>query len=83
MGQNLLYRQPLRDIAVEHLANQVDALVADDVGNAQVAVHDLVDAVEGVLLIDDGVQQDTEGPDVLFLAAVGLAGENFGGGVIW
>lgn len=45
-------------------------------------VEDLVDVVEGVLLVDDRVQQDAEGPDILFLAAVGLALEDFGGSVI-
>jgi len=37
-------------------------------------VHDLVDGVERVLLVDDGVEQDAESPDVLFLAAIGVAG---------
>lgn len=82
MRQDLLDCQPLRDIAIEHLPYQVDTLVADDVRDAQVAIHDLVDTVEGVLLVDDGVEEDAEGPDVLFLAAVGLAGEDLRGGVI-
>lgn len=83
MRQDLLDGQPFRDIAIEHLPDQIDTLLANDVGDAQVAVHNLVDAVEGVLLVDYGVEEDAESPDVLFLAAVGLAGENFGGGVIW
>ena len=45
-------------------------------------VEDLVDAVKGVLLVDERVEEDAEGPDVLLLAAVGLALENFGGCVI-
>jgi hypothetical protein len=45
-------------------------------------VHDLVDAVEGVFLVYDCVEQDAEGPDVLLFAAVGGPGEDFRGGVI-
>lgn len=45
-------------------------------------VHDLVDAVKGVFLVDEGVEEDAEGPNVLFFAAVGAALENFGGGVV-
>jgi hypothetical protein len=46
-------------------------------------IHDLVDRVEWVLLVDNGVEQDTEGPDVLLFATVGQATEDFGGGVIY
>ena len=45
-------------------------------------IEDLVDVVEWVFLVDDGVQQDAEGPDVLLCAAVGFSLEDFGGGVI-
>lgn len=45
-------------------------------------VHDLVDAVKGVFLVDEGIEEDAEGPDVLFFAAVGAALEDFGGGVV-
>jgi hypothetical protein len=46
-------------------------------------IHDLVDGVEGVFFVDDGVEEDAEGPDVLFFATVGAAGEDFGGCVVW
>ena len=82
MRQHLVNGIPRRHIAVQHPADQIDALVADGIRHAQVAVHDLVDAVEGVLLVDDGVQQDAQRPDVLLLAAVGPAREDLGGGVI-
>lgn len=70
------------DVAVEHLPDQVDTVLAHDVGDAEVVVHDLVDGVEGVLLVDDGVEQDAEGPDVLLFAAVWGAAEDFGSCVI-
>ncbi len=82
MPQHPLNSQPLPNIAIQHAPDKINALVADGVRHAQVAVHDLVDGVEGVLLVDDGVQQDAERPDVLLLAAVGAAREDFGGGVI-
>jgi len=46
-------------------------------------IEDLVDIVEWVFLVDDGVQQDPEGPDVLLFPAVGFSLEDFGGGVIY
>lgn len=46
-------------------------------------IEDLVDAVEGVFFVDEGVEEDAEGPDVLFFAAVGVSCKDFGGGVIY
>lgn len=73
MSQDLIDIIPVGDVAVEHVADQVDALITDGVRHSQSPVHDLVDAVEGVLLVDDGVQQDAESPNVLFPATVRLA----------
>ena len=83
MRQHLLDIQPLLHVPIQHVAYQINALVAQRIRHAQVAVHDLVDAVERVLLVDDGVQQNPKRPDVLLLAAVGLARKDFGGGVIY
>ena len=44
------------DVAVEHEPDQIDAGLGHDVGDAQVVVHDLVDAIERVLLIDNSVK---------------------------
>lgn len=55
MVDDLLDVVSLAHLAVEHATDQVDALLAHDVRDAEVAVHDLVDAVEGVLLVYDGV----------------------------
>ena len=41
-----------------------------------------VDTVEGIFLVDERVEEDAEGPDVLFFAAVGFALEDFGCRVI-
>jgi hypothetical protein len=45
-------------------------------------VHDLVNGIEGVFFVDDGVEQDTKGPDILFFTAIGFSPKNFGGGVV-
>jgi hypothetical protein len=45
-------------------------------------VHDLVYAIEWVLFVDDGVEQNAKGPDILLFATVGSAGEDFWGSVI-
>ena len=80
--QHLVDVETLLDIAVEHAADEVDTLVAEGVGHAQVAVHDLIDAVEGVLLVDDGVEEDSKRPDVLLLASIRLTREHFGCSII-
>lgn len=82
MSNDLIDVVPLRNVTVEHAANEVDALFAEDEGDAQVAIHNLVDAVEGVLLVDDGVEEDAQGPDVLLLTTVRFASQDLGGGVI-
>ena len=56
MPQNLLNPISFVYVPLEHAPHEVDALVGHDERHAQVAVHDLVDAVEGVFLVDDGVQ---------------------------
>ena len=82
MSYDLIDVVPLRDVPVEHAADEVDALLAKDEGDAQVAIHNLVDAVEGVLLVDDGVEEDAQGPDVLLFTTVRFASQDLGGGVI-
>lgn len=72
----------LREVAVEHTADEINTLVADCVGNPQITVHDLIDAVKRVLLVDDGVEKNTKGPNVLFLATIRFACQDFGGRII-
>lgn len=74
MFQHPTNRNPLLNIAIQHQPNQINRLLAHNPGHAQIMVHDLVDAVKGVFLVDNGVEKDAKGPDVLFLAAVGFAG---------
>jgi hypothetical protein len=82
MLQHFRDADALIDVAVQHPSDQIDARLAHDVRHAQVVVHDLVDAVERVFLVDDCVKQDAQCPHVLFFSAVGFAGEDFGGGVV-
>ena len=70
------------DVPVQHLLDQLNVGGRHDPGYAQFAIQDLVDAVEGVFLVDERVEEDAEGPDVLFFAAVGFALEDFGCRVI-
>jgi len=80
--EDSLDANPAFDISVEHLADQVDAVLAHDVGDAQVVIHDFVNRVERVLLVDDCVEQDTQSPYVLLFAAIWRSAENLRGGVI-
>lgn len=68
--------ETLRNIAIKHATNQIDALVAHGEWNAQVAVHDLVDAVKRVLLVDDCIEKDAKCPDILLLSAIRLTSQN-------
>lgn len=83
MLQHLANRDPLLDITIEHQPHQIDALLAHNPRHAQIVVHDLVNAIERILLVDDGVQQNAERPYILLFATIGAACEDFGGGVVW
>lgn len=82
MLQHLVDVEAARDVAVQHAADQVDALFTHGKGDTQVAIHDLVDAVEGVLLVDDGVQKNAKCPDVLLCTTIWLASKNFRSSII-
>lgn len=45
-------------------------------------IHNLVDAVKGIFFVNEGIEENAEGPDVLFFAAVGLPLKNFRGRVV-
>lgn len=63
--------QPLIDITVQHLTDQVDAVLRErDKRDPERMVQDLVDVVERVLLVDDRVQENPKRPDILLLASV-------------
>lgn len=61
---------PSLHVSVQHLADQVDAVLAHHVRHSQVMVHDFVNRVKGVFLVHDGVEQDAQSPYVLLLAPV-------------
>lgn len=76
--------QTVVDVTVQHLADQINAgFGKGKERDAEGVIEDLVDVVEWVLLVDNCVQQDTQSPDILFLAAVGFALEDLGGRVIY
>lgn len=82
MLQHLRNVGALGQVAVEHAPDEVDALGAHGKGHAQVVVHNLVDAIKGILLVDDGIQEDAQRPHVLRFAAIGLPSQDFGGSVV-
>lgn len=81
--QNLGDIVSLFDVAIQHATDEVDTLITDRVRHTQVAIHDLIDAVERVFLVDDGVEQDAESPYVLLFAIIRFAGKDFRCGVVW
>ena len=73
---------PLVHLAIEHRLDEIDRGFAHDPRNAQLVVHNLIDAVEWILFVDKGVKQDAKGPDILLLASIRFTLQNFGCGVI-
>lgn len=53
--QHLFYCISLANISVQHTADQVDAVLAEYKRDAKVSIHNLINAVEGVLFVDDGI----------------------------
>jgi hypothetical protein len=81
--ENLADRDPLLHVAVQHESHEIDALLAHDPGNTEVVVHDLIDGVEWVFLVDDGIDQDAESPYVLLLATIRVTRKDLRRGVVY
>ena len=45
-------------------------------------VENLVDVIKRILFVDDGVEEDAQGPNVLLLASIGFALKNLRGSVV-
>lgn len=43
-------------IAIQHPSNKIDAVIAHHIRHSQVVIHDFIDTVERVLLVDDRIQ---------------------------
>lgn len=82
MVDDLLNGVSLRHVSVEHAADEINTLVADRVWHPQVPIHDFVNAVKGVFLVDDGVEQNSQCPYVLFFAAIGVSCKDFRGRIV-
>jgi hypothetical protein len=74
MIQNLLDIYPPIQIPIQHLADQINARLAHDIRNTKIPIHDLIDTVKWILLVYDGVEENTESPHVLFFATICPAG---------
>lgn len=83
MTSHFPYTDSLIDIAVQHSPDQFDASLADHVRHTQIMVHNLIDAVERILLVQDSIQQDAQGPDILTWTHVRFTGEDFWSCIIW
>lgn len=70
------------DIAIKHFADQVNAIFAHYIRNAELAVHNLVNAVEWILFVDDGIEENTKCPYILFLTTIRFASKDFGSSII-
>lgn len=83
MLHNLRNRVPLVDVPIEHGFDQIDGRVTHNPRNAELVVHDFVDAVKGVFFVYESVQQDTERPHILFSATVGFTLQHLGRCIVY
>ena len=60
----------LINFAVQHRFDEINGILAHDPRDAKLVIYDLVNAVERIFFVDEGVEQDPEGPDILLFAAV-------------
>lgn len=82
MLHDLRDRQPLVYVSFQHGLDQINVLLAHDPWDSEFTVHDLVDAIEWVLLVNDRVEKDPKRPHVLLFAPVRTPLKDFGRRVI-
>lgn len=71
MSEHFSNGESVVNVAIEHRADEVNAIFRErKEGNAEGVVKDLIDVVERVLFVDNGVKKNAESPDVLFLASI-------------
>lgn len=56
MAQHALDIDPMINVSIEHEPNKVDARLAEDKRDTESVVHNLIDAVKGILFVDDRIQ---------------------------
>ena len=83
MLQNLVDIETLGNIAIQHAPDEIYALLAKDERYPEVSIHDLIDAIKGVLLVYDCVKEDTQRPNILLLAAVRFSSQDLRSSVIY
>jgi hypothetical protein len=83
MLHNFRDRQAVVNIPIKHLSDQIDAFLRKrQEWYPERVVQDLIDVVKWVFFVDDGVEKDTKGPNILLLASVRLALQYFRGSVV-
>ena len=83
MFHNVDNRNASLKVSIQHLANQIYALLRKwEIGDTKRVVEYLIDIVEWILLVDDGVQKNAECPNVLFFASIWSSLKNLGCSVI-
>jgi hypothetical protein len=83
MLHNFCDRQAVVNIAIKHLFDQINAVLRErQKWYSERMVQDLIDVVEWVFFVDDGVEKNTECPNILLLASVRLALQYFRGSIV-
>jgi hypothetical protein len=86
MLPNAVNLYPLLDLAIQHLLDQVETSILLAVEgrerHPQRVVQDLVNVVEGVLFVHNGVEQNPKSPHILLFPAIRFALKHLGRRVI-
>jgi hypothetical protein len=76
-------RKSVVNVTIEHRADEVNAVFREGKEwDSEGVVKDLIDIVERVLLVYDGVEENAQSPDILLLASVRSSLEDFGRGIV-
>lgn len=84
MTHNFTDCQPVVDISIKHPSDKVDAIFRErQERNPKRMVQDFIDIVEWVFLVDDSIEKNAKGPNILLLAPVRFALEDFRSSIIY
>jgi hypothetical protein len=71
-------RNSFVNIPVQHFPDKVNARLGErDKGHSEGVVEDFINVVKWVFLVDDGVEKNSQCPDILLLASVSFALKDF------
>lgn len=78
----LCNREALVDVPIEHRLDQIDRRLTQNPRYSKLVIHNLVDAVERIFFVHEGIEQDAKSPNILFFSTVGFSLQYFWSSVV-